>query len=168
MVKDLENGIELRRANEDDANIMLKEIEWFLTNNGTESVPKLRDELQQSMTDNAGVFRNKETLEKQLVILDELRKRFKNIRIEDKSSVFNTDLQEAIEMGHMLDYSKFIVEGALMREESRGAHFREDFPTRNDDKFLKHTMAYMDENGNIRQEFMDVTLGKFEVKERTY
>jgi succinate dehydrogenase / fumarate reductase flavoprotein subunit len=68
----------------------------------------------------------------------------------------------------MLDYSMFIVEGALLRKESRGAHFREDFPTRNDDEFLKHTMAYMDKDGNLTTDFMDVTLGKFEVKERTY
>jgi len=68
----------------------------------------------------------------------------------------------------MLDYSLFIVEGALAREESRGAHYREDFPTRDDVKFLKHTYAYMDKDYNITQEYADVVLGKFEVKERTY
>jgi succinate dehydrogenase / fumarate reductase flavoprotein subunit len=120
------------------------------------------------MTANAGVFRTKESLEKQLKLIDSLLKRFKNIRIDDKSNTFNTELQEALELGHMLEFSKFIVVGALEREESRGGHYREDFPTRDDKKFLKHTYAYMDEKYNITTEWGDVVLGKFEPKERTY
>jgi succinate dehydrogenase / fumarate reductase flavoprotein subunit len=162
------DDIELGAVSEEDAQTMIDEINWVMTNNGNESVPKLREELQQSMTENAGVFRTEELLTKQVQILKDLRACYQNIRIEDGSKIFNTDLQEAIELGHMLDYSMFIVEGALLRKESRGAHFREDFPTRNDDEFLKHTMAYMDKDGNLTTDFMDVTLGKFEVKERTY
>jgi succinate dehydrogenase / fumarate reductase flavoprotein subunit len=101
-------------------------------------------------------------------ILKDLRNRYKNIRIADKSKIFNTELQEAIEFGHMLDYSLFIVASALDRKESRGAHFREDFPTRDDENFLKHTMAYMDENGEIKLDYMDVTLGRHELKARSY
>lgn len=169
MVKDLDAGIELRPACEDDANTMIEEIEWAMTNNGTEHVIRLRDELQQSMTDNAGVFRNKETLTKQLGIIKDLRIRYKDIRIEDKSKIFNTELQEAIEFGHMLDYALFIVDGALNREESRGAHFREDFPTRDDEKHLKHSMATLDaKNHSINSYTREVVLGKFEVKERVY
>jgi len=167
MLADLEN-LEFGEVSEDSAKRMVDEIEWILKNNGTESVPKLRDELQDSMTENAGVFRTEETLKKQLKILKNLRERFKNIRIEDKSRLFNTELQEAIELGHMLDYSTFIVKGALFREESRGGHFREDFPKRDDERFLKHTMAYMDVRGNVSIDTMDVKLGRFEVKERTY
>jgi succinate dehydrogenase / fumarate reductase flavoprotein subunit len=167
IAKDLDS-IELVEATEADAQTMIDEVNWIIKNNGTESVTAIRDELQDSMTENAGVFRTAETLKKELEIIRDLRKRFKNIRIEDKSRLFNTELQEAIELGHMLDYSTFIVKGALVREESRGGHFREDFPTRNDDKFLKHTMAYMDSNGNVSMDFMDVKLGRFEVKERTY
>ncbi len=167
MVEDVD-GIELRKATEEDARRMSDEIDWVLSNNGTERVPQLRDELQQSMTDNAGVFRTEATLEKQMKILANLRKRYKNIRIDDKSSVFNTELQEAIEFGHMLDYSLFIVKSALARKESRGAHYREDFPERDDKGFLKHTMGYMDEDGNIRLDYMDVVLGKHELKARSY
>jgi succinate dehydrogenase / fumarate reductase flavoprotein subunit len=162
------DDIDLELANEDEAQTMLDEIEFVLKNNGTESVAKIRDELQDSMTENAGVFRTEDTLKKQMTVLKDLRERFKDIRIEDKSRLFNTELQEAIELGHMLDYSSFIVKGALNRKESRGAHFREDFDTRNDEEFLKHTMAYMDNRGNISIDYLDVTLGKFEVKERTY
>ena len=169
MVKDLDAGIDLRPATQDDADAMNEEIDWIITNNGTEHVIKLRDELQQGMTDNAGVFRNKETLTKQLANIKALKIRFKDIRIEDKSKIFNTELQEAIEFGHMLDYSLFIVDGALNREESRGAHFREDFPTRNDEKHLSHTMATMNEDGTaINSYTREVVLGKFEVKERVY
>ena len=167
MAKDLEN-LNFGEVSEDDAKNMIDEIEWILTNNGNESVAQIRNELQESMSENAGVFRVKESLKKQLKIIRTLKERFKNIRIEDKSRLFNTELQEAIELGHMLDYSTFIVKGALAREESRGAHFREDFPERNDEKFLKHTMAYMNTRGDVAVDYIDVKLGIIEVKERTY
>ncbi len=167
MVKEVDE-IELRPATQEDAKAALAEIDFMLNNNGDENVPTLRDELQQCMTDNAGAFRSKDTLEIAVAKVKELRARFKNIRIKDKSKVFNTELQEAIEFGHMLDYSAFIVESAIARNESRGAHFREDFDTRDDENFLKHTMAYMDENGDISLDYMDVVLGKHELKARTY
>jgi len=167
MVEEIDK-IELRVATQEDAAVAVAEVEWVLTNNGNETVPELREELQQSMTANAGAFRTKETLDIVIAKVQELRERFKNIRIKDKSKVFNTELQEAIEFGHMLDYSMFIVESAVARNESRGAHFREDFDTRNDEEFLKHTMAYMDDNGKIRLDYMDVVLGKHELRARTY
>jgi succinate dehydrogenase / fumarate reductase flavoprotein subunit len=68
----------------------------------------------------------------------------------------------------MIDYSAFIVESAIARNESRGAHYREDFDTRDDENFLKHTMAYMDDNGDITLDYMDVKLGKHELRARTY
>ena len=126
------------------------------------------EELQQCMTANAGAFRTNDTLEIAVAKVKELRERFKNIRIKDKSKIFNTELQEAIEFGHMIDYSRFIVESAIARKESRGAHFRKDFDTRDDENFLKHTMGYMNDNGDISLDYMDVTLGKHELKARTY
>ena len=169
MVKELQEGnIELRKATVSDADTMLAEMHKLKTSNGTERVPALRIELQDGMTKNAGVFRTKESLEAQIVLIDSLLERFNNIRIDDKSNTFNTDLQEAIELGHMLEFSKFIVDGALNREESRGGHYREDFPTRDDKNFLKHTYAYMDKEFNMTHEWGEVVLGKFEPKERTY
>ena len=168
MVKKIDEGIELYPASEADAETMLSEIEKIKTSNGNETVPGIREELQAGMTADAGVFRTKESLERQLKLIDELLGRYNNIRIDDKSDTFNTDLQEAIELGHMLEFSKFIVYGALNREESRGGHYREDFPTRDDAKFLKHTYAYMDKEFNMTQEWGEVVLGKFEPKERTY
>ncbi len=167
ILKDLDT-LELRAASSEDAAAMLAEYAWVKTNNGNEKVAKLREELQESMTSNAGVFRTAESLNAQREKIKELLARYKHIRVDDKSSIFNTEIQEAIELGHMLEYSLFIVESALAREESRGSHFREDFPTRDDEKFLKHTYAYMDKDFNITLEYADVVLGKFEVKERTY
>ncbi len=167
MVEEVD-AIELRPATQEDAKTALAEIDFMLNNNGDETVPALREELQQCMTANAGAFRTKETLEIAVAKVKELRTRFKNIRIKDKSKVFNTELQEAIEFGHMIDYSAFIVESAIARNESRGAHFREDFDTRDDENFLKHTMGYMNKDSEISLDYMDVVLGKHELKARTY
>jgi succinate dehydrogenase / fumarate reductase flavoprotein subunit len=120
------------------------------------------------MTMDAGVFRTKESLTKQKAKLKEIYNRYKNIRIDDKSKTFNRDLQEAIELGHMIDFSIFIVEGALAREESRGAHYREDFPTRDDENFLKHTYAKFSGDYELELSYGEVVLGKFEPTERKY
>ena len=167
MAKDIDT-LELMEIDESVADNMLLEIKTLLDSNGKEKVSALRGELQASMTENAGVFRTKESLTKQKNFIKELKERYKNIRVEDKSKIYNTDLQEAMEFGHMLDFSAFIVEGALSRNESRGAHFRNDFDTRDDENFLKHTFAYMGENGDIKIEYTDVALGKFEPEARTY
>ena len=167
MVEEIDN-IKLRKAKPQDAKNALNEIEFFLNNNGVESIPKLRNILREGMTKNAGAFRTQESLQTQLLLIDEIRQRFKNIQIKDKSKIFNTELQEAIEFGHIIDYSTFIVKSALERKESRGAHFREDFSTRDDKNFLKHTMAYMAKDGEVSLEYMDVVLGKHELKERKY
>lgn len=167
MVSEIDS-IELRPATDQDAANALKEIAFVLESNGSETIPVLREELQQCMTANAGAFRTGETLSIASSKIKELRERYKNIRIKDKSKVFNTEMQEAIEFGHMLDYSAFIVESAIERKESRGAHYREDYLARDDENFLKHTMAYMDKEGNITLDYMDVVLGKHELKARNY
>ena len=140
MVADIDN-IELAPADASEAADAIAKIEKIRTNNGDERVPALRAELQHSMTMDAGVFRTEESLAKQKEKLKEIYNRYQNIRIDDKSNTFNTDLQEAIELGHMIDFSLFIVEGALARKESRGAHYREDYPQRDDENFLKHTLS---------------------------
>lgn len=161
-------GISFDDAHVEDAYKVVEEINFIKTNNGNESVPALRTELQESMTNNAGVFRTLESLMKQKEIISNLRIRYKDIRIDDHSTVYNTDLQEAIEFGHMLDYALFIVEGAIDRKESRGAHFRNDFPNRDDENYLKHTLAFMDKNGEIMIEHMDVVMGAYAPEHRSY
>lgn len=167
IVKDIAN-IELRPAHANEADRFTAEVSSLLRNSGNQSVHSLRTRLQASMTKNAGVFRTKASLANQQAELKKLREDFEQIRVTDKSKMFNTDLQEALELGHMLDFASFIVEGAIAREESRGAHFREDFPTRDDAKFLQHTYATMDDEGNITLSYAPVTLGFFEPQARTY
>ncbi len=168
MAADIKAGIDFKDACETDAANAIAELEKIRTSSGDERVPALRDELQQSMTDNAGVFRTEKSLIEQKEIIKDIKARFANVRIDDDSKIYNTDLQEAVELGHMIDFSAFIVEGAILREESRGAHYREEFQTRDDEKFLKHTMTYMDKDGNLTTEYMDVVLGNHELAERTY
>jgi succinate dehydrogenase / fumarate reductase flavoprotein subunit len=167
MIEDMDK-IDLAPATKEDAKRMVDEFNWIKSNNGEERVPALRAELQESMTMDAGVFRTEESLTRAKNKLKELHERYKNIRIDDKSNTYNTDLQEALELGHMIDFSLFIVEGALARKESRGAHYREDYTKRDDENFLKHTYATMNEDYTLNLEYGDVVLGKFEPQERKY
>ncbi len=166
ILKDLDN-LDLKEAKNEDAQKLLDEINTILNNNGNERVSNIREELQETMSTKVGVFREEKTMIEAREKLLELRERFKNIKLDDKSNAYNTDLQEAIELGHMLDYALFIVEGAINRKESRGAHFREDYPKRDDENFLKHTFAYLNEN-KIDIEYSDVKITKFEPQERKY
>ncbi len=160
--------LELREAIGTESDRLSGEVSALLRNNGPDTVHAIRTDLQQSMTRNAGVFRTRASLLEQKAYLATLRDRFSQMRVGDKSKLYNTDLQEALELGHMLDFSAFIVEGALAREESRGAHYREDFPERNDERFLQHTFGTMDPSGKIALEYTPVTLGRHTPQARTY
>ena len=131
------------------------------------SVANIRKDLQESMEENAKIFRTKETLEKQTEILEELRDRYENVTIFDKSKVHNSELVEAIELDYLLDMSEATVASALARNESRGAHSRQDFPDRDDTNFMKHSFAFKKDNtANLK--YKDVELGKYEPMERKY
>jgi succinate dehydrogenase / fumarate reductase flavoprotein subunit len=105
-------------------------------------VADIRKALQETMDANAQVFRTRDSLTQALEDVKALQKRFRSVSVQDKSRTFNTDLLEAVELGFLLDIAEVVVVGALNRDESRGGHFREDFPKRDDAKFMKHTMAY--------------------------
>jgi len=132
-----------------------------------ERVAHIRRDLQDTMQDNASVFRTETLLTKQVGILAELRERAKAIGVEDTGSQYNTELMEAVELGFLLDNAEQLVHGALNRRESRGAHSREDFQERDDAKWLKHTLVYKD-GDDVRIDYKPVTLGKYEPKPRTY
>jgi len=143
-------------------------IERIKNSKGKERVAALRAELQQSMMDNASVFRTGELLCKQVEVLKELMDRYKNIAIDDKGEAYNTELVEALELGYLLEVSEALVHSALNRTESRGAHAREDYPERDDRNWLKHTLAYKVEDGKVAFRYKPVVLGRFEPKARTY
>jgi succinate dehydrogenase / fumarate reductase flavoprotein subunit len=142
-------------------------VDGALNGSGKERVATLRKEMQDTMQDNASVFRTDETLGKQVDILRELQGRYKDIGVEDKGTQFNTELMEAIELGFLLDNAEQLVHAAYNRKESRGAHSREDFRDRNDDNWLKHTLVYKD-GDNVRIDYKEVTLGIYEPKPRVY
>ena len=120
----------------------VKLIEHMRNARGTEKIAVIRRELQETMDKNAQVYRTEESLNEALEKIKELRKRYENIQVQDRGLRFNTDLLEAIELGFLLDLAEVLAFTARERRESRGGHYREDFETRDDEKFMVHSMAY--------------------------
>jgi succinate dehydrogenase / fumarate reductase flavoprotein subunit len=135
-----------------------------------EGVPpvEIRDRLQETMYDLAFVVRTAEGLTEMKRILEELRAQYERVVIQDKGKLYNTDLMEAVELGFLLDNAEPLVVAALAREESRGGHYREDFPNRDDVNWLKHSLAYREEDGSVRLEWKPVRLGPYVPMERKY
>jgi succinate dehydrogenase / fumarate reductase flavoprotein subunit len=146
----------------------MEQINRILNSNGKEKVFELRKELQEVMMDDCGIFRNEEGLKRCLNKVKEIRERYQDISIEDKSNVFNTDLMEAIELDNLLLNAEMTTIGALNRTESRGAHTREDFPKRDDEQWLKHTFIKADDNGKAQITYKPVVIGKYKPMERKY
>ena len=138
---------------------------------GTEKVAAIRKDLQDTMDLNVQVFRTADTLQTALDDIAALEARYANISIQDKGKRFNLDLLEAVELGFLLQLAKVMTVAALHREESRGGHFREDFPERDDENFMKHSMVYLDPSSptaGIRQETKPVIFTRYEPMERKY
>jgi succinate dehydrogenase / fumarate reductase flavoprotein subunit len=132
-----------------------------------ESAATIRKELQDVMMDNVGVYRDATLLTAALAKVKELEARYGKVAIVDRGSVFNTELLEARELGYLLDIAHVTVSSALARTESRGAHSREDYPERDDAKWLKHTLAYRGKDGPSLR-YKQVSITRFEPKPRTY
>lgn len=128
---------------------------------------QLRDEMQRLMTANVGVFRTDDTLSKAEEDLRQLREKYASIEIDDKGHQFNTDILEAWELGCLLELAEVTTVSALARTESRGGHARDDFPERDDENWLKHTLCFK-ENDAYRLGYKPVTLGRYEPKKRVY
>ena len=150
-------------------------LDLLRTSTGTERIAAIRKELQDSMDRNAQVFRTEESLTEVTVVIEGLRERYKNIAVQDKGKRFNTDLLEAVELGFLLDLAEVVVYSALSRKESRGGHFREDYPDRDDKNYLVHTMAYLagdahsaDAGDHIRLSTKPVVITRYQPMERKY
>ncbi|WP_043444109.1 succinate dehydrogenase flavoprotein subunit [Arthrobacter sp. L77] len=139
---------------------------------GGERVALIRKELQDIMDANVQVFRTEETLLEALRVIDTLEERYTRITVQDKGKRFNLDLLEAVELGFLLDMAKVMTAAALHRRESRGGHFREDFPERDDENFMTHSMAYKDpsatETSGVRLETKPVIFTRYQPMERKY
>jgi fumarate reductase flavoprotein subunit len=144
------------------------EMDYLDKKSGDESIGVIREEMQHDMDTGAGVFRTREGLEKLTKQLGNLRDRFGRIKIEDSSRTFNTELMGALELDYMLEVAEVITYSALAREESRGAHARRDFPERNDEKYLKHTIAMHVNEIAPRLEYRDVRITNFKPQARVY
>ncbi|MEO8512180.1 MAG: succinate dehydrogenase flavoprotein subunit [Ignavibacteria bacterium] len=143
-------------------------MDKLLTQSGNEKLAVIRRELQQNMMDKCGIFRNEKDLLENKELIKQFKERYKNIAVQDKSKVFNTDLIETIELGNLLDIAESINEGALNRQESRGAHTREDFPKRDDAGWMKHTFITKNETGDPKIEYKPVVITRFQPMERKY
>jgi len=145
----------------------VKLIEHMRNATGTEKIAVIRKELQDTMDKNAQVYRTEDSLNEALDKIKELRKRYEHIQVQDRGMRFNTDLLEAIELGFLLDLAEVLAFTARERRESRGGHFREDFETRDDEKFMVHSMAYKTES-DIKIDWKPVTITNYQPMERKY
>ncbi|WP_236240313.1 succinate dehydrogenase flavoprotein subunit [Streptomyces sp. CC228A] len=157
---------------DDPASLVQEQVERLRNSTGSERVAELRRELQETMDANVMVFRTEQTIKTAVEKIAELRERYKNVAIQDKGKRFNTDLLEAIELGNLLDLAEVMAVSALARKESRGGHYREDYPNRDDVNFMRHTMAYRevgaDGSESVRLDYKPVVQTRYQPMERKY
>ena len=133
------------------------EEQFLRKTGGTESIAGIREQMQNTMEEGAGIYRTGSSLASASADkLSELKERFRDIAIADHSRTFNTEITAAIELQFMLDAGEAIIHSALKREESRGAHQRTDFPKRNDEQYLAHSLVHRNEDGSTRVELLPV------------
>jgi fumarate reductase flavoprotein subunit len=141
--------------------------EFLKKDGGKEKIATIRQEMQKTMEEGAGIYRDEQSMQKTCNTLRALRERFKNIIIEDRDSTFNTEVMNALELDYMLDVAETVANSALKRKESRGSHTRTDYPKRDDPNFLKHSLAYRTADGP-RIEYLPVTITRWQPEERKY
>jgi len=142
-------------------------FDQILGGEGGEKVATIRDEMRHIMNEKAWIYRRGDQLESGLKEIRQLKQRFKRIRVQDKTKPFNTGMLNALQLGFMLDLAEITMVTALPRAESRGAHSRTDYPKRDDQNWLKHTLAYYTKDGP-RLEYIPVTMTRWPPVERTY
>ena len=165
------NSTEFVPLPEEPAKMVQEWLELILSDHGHEKVATIRTELQQSMDNNASVFRTEDTLKQALTDIQGLKERYGRITVQDKGKRYNSDLLEAIELGFLLEMAEVTVAGALNRKETRGGHAREDYPERDDVNYMRHTMAYKVGDGllsDIRLDWKPVVQTRYEPMERKY
>ena len=144
------------------------ELERLLNGKGSENPAQIREDLSKMMMANVGVFRTEELLKEALEKIRELKERYGRARVRDQGKIFNQELMEAWEVGCLLDIAEATTICALNRTESRGAHYREDHPERDDEEWLKHTLAVRKPDGSIEFTYKPVVITKWQPKVRTY
>jgi len=165
-------GADLPELPSDPARFVEDLVSGLRDSDGGERVGEIRKAMQDTMDMNAQVYRTEATLKQALSDVKELQRRFQNVAIHDKGERYNTELLEAIELGFLLDLAELLVIGALERKESRGGHAREDYQSRDDVNFMRHTMAYRhigdDGQTTVRLDYKPVVVTRYEPMERKY
>jgi succinate dehydrogenase / fumarate reductase flavoprotein subunit len=151
----------------DAGNTFSREIKRLLESTGEEQSSRIRAQLQGVMTEKCSVFRDRQGLEQALTEILQLKRRYKHISLENKEKAVNYELEETFELGNMIKTAEVIVGSALQREESRGAHFRRDFPERNDASWLRHTLVSQTPKG-LQFTYKPVTITRFRPEARRY
>lgn len=141
-----------------------EKIESFKHKAEGENGYALKYELQKTMSEYVGIFRDEEGLQKAKEKIKEYKKRYNKVKVYDQGNIFNYNLVEALEIGHLIDLAEVITSSAIARKESRGAHMRTDFPKRDDENWLKHSLCYYES----KVDYKDVVVTKYEPKERKY
>ncbi len=174
------NSAEFVELPENPDALVNAELQAMLARDVGERVADIRRDLQEIMDANAQVFRTAESLNKAKEVVHGLQQRYNKVSVQDKGKRFNTELMEAFELGFMLDIAEAVIEAALNRQESRGGHYREDFPDRDDENWMKHTMVYRveDEGGNtdaagiaphhLEIDYKPVVVTRYQPMERNY
>ena len=144
------------------------EIAALYAGDGSEDLSAIREELKETMTYQVGVYRCAEDMQQAQAKIKQLRERFRKVQVKDRGRNFNLNLLDSLELSNMLEYSELIVDGGLARQESRGAHFRTDFPTRDDVNWLQHTLAFRTDDGGHELRYKPVTITRFQPEERKY
>jgi succinate dehydrogenase / fumarate reductase flavoprotein subunit len=169
------NNAEFVDLPKDPAKEIRELVESLRNSDGTESISDIRRELQEEMDRGAQVFRTEESLTNVLKVIADLRTRYTNIAVQDRGKKYNTDLLEAIELGFLLDLAEVLVVSALNRRESRGGHMRDDYPDRDDENYMVHTMAYLtgdphsaNPDDHIRIDWKPVVITNYQPMERKY
>jgi succinate dehydrogenase / fumarate reductase flavoprotein subunit len=166
-------GAEFRELPENPEATVVSMVEALRSSTGSERVAAIRQQLQATMDVNAQVYRDEGSLKQAQTDIENLKARYVNVSVQDKGRRFNTDLLEAVELGFLLDLAEVLVTSALARTESRGGHFREDYPKRDDVNFMQHTMAYREQDGDatsyrIRLDYKPVVETRYKPMERKY
>jgi succinate dehydrogenase flavoprotein subunit len=159
------NGSVLAQASDERKRL---EQQYLHKTGGRERIASLRQEMQEAVESGAGIYRERASLAQARQKIGELQDRFLDISLDDRSHTFNTELTSALELGFMLDVAESIVECALYRTESRGAHQRTEFPERDDKRFLAHSLLHRNEDGSLRVEYLPVKITRWPPGERVY
>ena len=161
------NDADFKALSEDPTDYTRQQLDAILVSKGGENAFDITEEMKSVMFDHVSVFRTEEGMSQALEKVRELRERVKHVQPPDRDKVFNTELLNIWELVSLLELAEVTTISALERKESRGAHAREDYPKRDDQNWLKHTLAWV-EDGQIKLGYKPVDITKFEPKERVY